>query len=444
MIKRLLALLFLAGGVALATTTSRLGLDLIDDGTTPWGEAVRDNYDLIDVGVGVLNSTQTFTGGVTFTSATVTSLRSTQVIVGTPTYSGSEKLIVNGNAKFFGPSGAVVSLCDQNGLNCANLSSGTINGAVSTNQLAYGSGANVLTSNANLTWNATSGTVVLGNLTADKVLVTDALKNVISYDLYNGTQTWTGRNTFNSNSNVILNQESLQNGATFYVSSGTVNKSLRVNELFNVGSDVTGLSGKSRLYFDGTTNTPRLNIYANYGLASDYGAIDWYSTAGVNVSEILSLFSTGQLSIPKAGGLAVTYGLTAATFTVTSGAGSTYEITSSSSATPTTFFHVAVSTSGHFITGGPKPTLSSCGTGSPSVLGDDNQGTITLGGGAPTACTITFASTWGATPTCTTDENTTGLTHYISAISATAFTVTLSATTTTIYYRCGCYGSTCR
>ena len=112
------------------------------------------------------------------------------------------------------------------------------------------------------------------------------------------------------------------------------------------------------------------------------------------------------------------------------------------------YFQVAISTSGHFITAsaGKLPSVSSCGTGSPSILGDDNEGTITTGTGGPTACTLTFASTWGITPTCTISDSLTTITPDISAISSTAFTVSLSGALTSgsIYYRCGCSGSGCK
>lgn len=114
------------------------------------------------------------------------------------------------------------------------------------------------------------------------------------------------------------------------------------------------------------------------------------------------------------------------------------------SATSTVLFHVSVSTSGHFLTGGASPTLSSCGS-SPSVSGDDNEGTITVGGGIVTACTLAFSSTWGATPTCVISDNSTAITGDISSLSATSMTTSFSASLGggIIYYRCGCSGPTC-
>jgi len=47
-------------------------------------------------------------------------------------------------------------------------------------------------------------------------------------------------------------------------------------------------------------------------------------------------------------------------------------------------------------------SVSSCGEGSPSIAGGDNAFVITLGNGTPTACTVTFHTSWKSTDlTCT-------------------------------------------
>lgn len=130
--------------------------------------------------------------------------------------------------------------------------------------------------------------------------------------------------------------------------------------------------------------------------------------------------------------------------TVSAAASTAYEAAFS---TTTTFNHVLISTSGHFITGGQSPTISSCGsTPNGSVVGDDNRGTITIGGGSVTSCTLTFANTWGAIPVCVITDNSTTIPGDISSISATAFTTSfnLSLGGGTVWYQCGCSGSSCR
>lgn len=124
--------------------------------------------------------------------------------------------------------------------------------------------------------------------------------------------------------------------------------------------------------------------------------------------------------------------------------GGVYEFNTSST---TTFFHVAVSTTGHVVTGGPTPAVSSCGsTPSGSVVGDDNSGVIAVGGGVTTACTLTFASTWGTTPTCQFSDSSTASVGAITAQSATAITFGFSVSVGggSINYHCVCSGLSCR
>lgn len=92
---------------------------------------------------------------------------------------------------------------------------------------------------------------------------------------------------------------------------------------------------------------------------------------------------------------------------------------------------------GHVFTSGPAPTISSCGTGTGTVVGDDQSGTITTATAA-TACTATFSKPYKNTPTCSiTDDSTVGFAS-ISAISTTAVTFGISSALTAgkLYYRC--------
>lgn len=97
--KLLLGLLMMAGTVFGADTyTTRLGLTKPEEGSSGWGAKIRNNYDIIDSSVAILSSTQTFTGGVTMTSGTISVLRANQVIVGSPTYSGNASIYTTGSA----------------------------------------------------------------------------------------------------------------------------------------------------------------------------------------------------------------------------------------------------------------------------------------------------------------------------------------------------------
>jgi predicted acyltransferase (DUF342 family) len=68
------------------------------------------------------------------------------------------------------------------------------------------------------------------------------------------------------------------------------------------------------------------------------------------------------------------------------------------------------------------PTLSSCGT-SPTATGGSNGFVITVGTGSTTTCTATFATTKTNSPACVVATESNTLDLYISAISATAITV---------------------
>lgn len=95
---------------------------------------------------------------------------------------------------------------------------------------------------------------------------------------------------------------------------------------------------------------------------------------------------------------------------------------------------------GHPITSGPKPTISSCGTGSPSVTGNDENMTITTGTGAPTECTGSFANTWptNSTVVCNpTDTSNVTATLYAST-TATTFKVGLSVGLTSGTFTLSC------
>jgi hypothetical protein len=77
------------------------------------------------------------------------------------------------------------------------------------------------------------------------------------------------------------------------------------------------------------------------------------------------------------------------------------------------------------------PTLSSCGT-SPAVMSgsNNNSGRFTTGTASPSACTITFATANPTSSFCTissANAAANGTTAYVSAQSASSFTVTLGA-----------------
>ena len=97
---------------------------------------------------------------------------------------------------------------------------------------------------------------------------------------------------------------------------------------------------------------------------------------------------------------------------------------------------VGLATFYHAGPAGSAPTISSCGT-SPAITGGDQAGTVTTGTGSPTACTITFATSYAAAPNCVVVDQSAiaNLTSY--SVSATAITLaTAAASSQKIAYVC--------
>lgn len=92
-------------------------------------------------------------------------------------------------------------------------------------------------------------------------------------------------------------------------------------------------------------------------------------------------------------------------------------------------------TAGHLRGTGVAPTLSSCGT-SPSISGTDIAGTVTMGTGTPTACTITFSTAYASAPNCVVTWQS-NLTTMQYVITAAHIALTQTATSSNIVnYRC--------
>ena len=109
---------------------------------------------------------------------------------------------------------------------------------------------------------------------------------------------------------------------------------------------------------------------------------------------------------------------------------------------------MAVSTNAYLVTNTTQnPTIGSCGTGSPSVSGDDSGGIITTGTGAPTACSIVFGHNWnGGTVWCVSNDDSTTIQSFNKTVvnSSATFGMTAGLTSGHIYYHCGCSGASCR
>lgn len=108
-------------------------------------------------------------------------------------------------------------------------------------------------------------------------------------------------------------------------------------------------------------------------------------------------------------------------------------------------YHVAITTWGTTSFNGSSPTISNCGAApNGACIGCTNEaGTIAVGGGVPTACTLNFTNPtiWKAVPgnpTCTVNDNNAAVAVAITARSNTAITFGMSATLGggELYYHC--------
>jgi hypothetical protein len=96
-----------------------------------------------------------------------------------------------------------------------------------------------------------------------------------------------------------------------------------------------------------------------------------------------------------------------------------------------------LSASSHILATSTAPTISSCGTGSPTASGGDTFGTVVAGGGVLASCVVNFGTTWGAAPRCVVSSGTA-----IASLTVTTSTTQLtiggtSLTGDTINWICG-------
>ena len=153
----------------------------------------------------------------------------------------------------------------------------------------------------------------------------------------------------------------------------------------------------------------------------------------------------GALAPPN--GLAVQGTLVLGTNTVVA-AGTQFEVVAStanryawySSTSTVGGWGVDVSTSGHLnVTSVAGSTVTACGT-APSISGGDTAGTVTLGSGGVTSCTVTFANPFIAAPFCVVNTTSTATTASASGETAAGFTINVSASASAMTIKYVCIG----
>lgn len=483
------------------TTTTNFGLIIPTIGSSGWGPKISSNFVTLDgevAGIHLSNtfgektsSTNTFVGPVVMSTASIY-----QVFVGTPLLtSKTEAMTVKGNAKFFGTSGAVLSLCDVNGLNCTNMNLET----------------------ANPTKGVVVSTMTLDNLTvnnnfnATNVGVDNSFR--IYYDVgrssysqlysYEGGDLagsyWDGAfnrvlnigssprrfgngyfgylnlntgmdNTGYTNltgSTTITDARSVV-GSTLTFSSGTV-RDAYVSTLTVTGSKIrtSGINwiwspGNSN-FFAGGSGTGVGNVLAgvsniaiggNAGLSLNGGANNTVigSGAGQNITSGTRNTGLGLNAIGTITGsdnVAIGFGAGAneqgsSNTYVGSGAGSSVQTLTSAigvgfNAPAISSYTAVLGGVTNFVIKGSTPTVGSCGV-SPSVSGTDSAGAVTTGSTGVTSCAVTFSQPFIYAPFCIAQTTFTATSAVVSAASTTGMTIATSASVTSVTLNYHCIG----
>lgn len=152
-----------------------------------------------------------------------------------------------------------------------------------------------------------------------------------------------------------------------------------------------------------------------------------FGTASTTFSNPYFIVSTGSVGIGTTS--------PSATLSLQSGtsAGDVFTV-----ATTTAKYVFGIDNAGHRFSSGPAPAISSCGTGTGTVLGDDQGGTITTATAA-TSCTLTFAKAYtGNGLYCTiSDDSLVGFADIAStSTTAVVFGISSALTGGHLYYSC--------
>ena len=201
------------------------------------------------------------------------------------------------------------------------------------------------------------------------------------------------------------------------------------------------ITGKTEI---GTTTAPWwFDVAANSTTASSFLGGQFVLTdlnAGTNLKHFQQTYESGNFYMGQAtdlfastspyftilngGKTGISTSTPYATFSVQSGTatGDAFAVATSSASAV-----MGVDNQGHEWTSGYAPVVSSCGTGSPSVVGDDEGGTITTGTAA-TSCTLTFSSAYRYTPYMAgLSDNSATIVPSVTSISTTTVTFALGA-----------------
>lgn len=239
-------------------------------------------------------------------------------------------------------------------------------------------------------------------------IITGSSNTVVGYTAGNGIANGSGNtlignqagvNITSGYDNVVIGRIANTGGGN--ISTGGGNILIGYNPLVP-----SGLSGKNQMNIGGL-------LFAN-GMATSSNT----TSASIVPAGLFGVGTTTPFATLSVGGVSTADPLAVAT-----------------SSTATLVF--GIDKDGHRYSAGPAPTISSCGTGTGTVVGDDSSGTITTATAA-TACTMTFSKAYASTPNCrVTDNSLVGFAD-ISSISSSAVTFGISSALTggLLYYDC--------
>lgn len=387
-------------------------------------------------------------------------------------YAGSSGVCTNQfptSLSALGVLGTCTSVTDAFFSGQLGLSHGGTNASLSgANQVPYiNSGNTALTNDTLFSRLATQGSLLLGTTTAQyglQTLGTSTAPQVLLSDNAAADNMWilrsAGNNLYVATSTAAATSSVSafrldSNGLPYFPMLGTSGVvSVGAGGVLSAGTLSIGNGGTNATscgttgavwYYDGTRFVCATNMTYNGAtgqLLTFTNASSTNLTTGyLNVSNANATTSvTGNVSIAST---------SPNTLVVKDGFGTQQVVDSTASSTGNEFQVTATSSglamfainalNGHITASstGATPGISSCGTGSP-VMGasaNDVVGSFTTGTSA-SACTITFASAYSSTPVVVVSDSNTSAVIDVSAISTTAFTISLASALSadTVYY----------
>lgn len=403
------------------------------------------NYDL-------LNATQTWTGKQAWTSPSPSSF-TYQVNVGSITggglttcgdathglgYNSSSQFICQSITGAAGGGASTLGISSGSALTSVIISSPTSNVVFSSNTMTISLQG---TSTSFVTLNPSSATLQGNAISLSALNSSSTLAGYLA-----STQTWGGQNNWTTPSpstftyGVTVGSMTVNgpgngvitltiNNSTYTVASssdtaaivaGHLAKWSTTNYTLIDGGVSAGGGTPAGNAYDVQVASPNLTQMAGYDNFQNNGTT--VSVTGADSGQFINYSSVtySGYNLFAFSGTTITFDnaspiTTASSMTINSTLGVVSNATGASVvtfSTTTTFNHVAISTSGHIITGGPIPVISACGSGSPAVTvgSTDVNGFITTGTGVFSSCTLTFASPWLNKPSCVIEDDSTVLT----------------------------------